>query len=614
MKAKGNSITKTAVWGLMGLLVLGLGGFGAVSFSGNVRTVGTVGDKAISVDQYARELQQQIRAIEAQTNEPLSFQKAQTIGLDRAVLQRLVRLRALDNEADQMGLSIGDENLRERIVQISSFQGIDGKFDREGYRSALQQAGLSEAAFEISLREEAGRALLQQAITAGVVMPTVYADTLINYVAEKRSFTWAKLSQDNLITPLDRSTDEELKTYYDENAEMFMLPASKSITYVTLSPHDLLDEVEVSDEELKQAYDDRSSEYNQPERRLVERLVFQNQEAADQAAAALEVGGTTFEALVEERGLALADIDMGDVSKDELGAAGDSVFAADVSDIVGPLSTNLGPALFRVNGILPALETSLDEARPTLQQDIAADRAGRLVEVKARELDDQLAGGASLEQIASDSKMTLHTIEWTQDSSEDIAAYAGFREAAAGLKESDFPKINQLDDGSIYAMRLDGTKPERPNPFEEARSQVEADWMADQLIAALTAQAETLQKQLLEGADFDAVGLTASINEGQTRDAFIEGTPEGFMAEVFKATPGDVQVVEGDDSVVLVRLDNISHPDENTKTQQLLEQLGTQLNTQLADDVFALYAADVVRRSSPQIDQQAINAVHVNFP
>ena len=451
MKAKGNSITKTAVWGLMGLLVLGLGGFGAVSFTGNIRTVGTVGDKPISVDQYARELQQQIRAIEAQTNEPLSFQQAQTIGLDRAVLQRLVRLRALDNEADQMGLSIGDENLRERIVEISSFQGIDGKFDREGYRYALQQAGLSEAAFEISLREEAGRALLQQAITAGVDMPSVYANTLINYVAEKRSFTWAKLTQDDLTTPLGEPTDEELKTYYDDNAGMFMLPASKSITYVTLSPQDLLDEVEVSDEELRQAYDDRSSEYNQPERRLVERLVFQNQEAADQAAAALEVGGTTFETLVEERGLALADIDMGDVSKDELGAAGDSVFAAQVTDIVGPVPTNLGPALFRVNGVLPALETSFEEARPTLQQDLAADRAGRLVEVKARELDDQLAGGASLEQIAEDSKMTLHTIEWTQDSTEDIAAYAGFREAAAGLKESDFPKISQLDDGSSDA-------------------------------------------------------------------------------------------------------------------------------------------------------------------
>ena len=63
MKAKGNSLTKTAVWVLMGLLILGLGGFGAVNLSGNIRTVGKVGDKEISVDNYARELQQQILSL-----------------------------------------------------------------------------------------------------------------------------------------------------------------------------------------------------------------------------------------------------------------------------------------------------------------------------------------------------------------------------------------------------------------------------------------------------------------------------------------------------------------------------------------------------------------------
>ena len=118
MKAKGNSVTKTAVWILMGMLILGLGGFGAVNFNGNVSSIGTVGDKEISVDQYARELQQQIRAIEGQTGEALSFQQAQAIGLDRAVLQRIVRLRALDNETTEMGISLGDENLRERIIDI----------------------------------------------------------------------------------------------------------------------------------------------------------------------------------------------------------------------------------------------------------------------------------------------------------------------------------------------------------------------------------------------------------------------------------------------------------------------------------------------------------------
>lgn len=43
------SITKPLVWILMGLLILGLGGFGVTSLSGTLRTVGTVGEAEISV-------------------------------------------------------------------------------------------------------------------------------------------------------------------------------------------------------------------------------------------------------------------------------------------------------------------------------------------------------------------------------------------------------------------------------------------------------------------------------------------------------------------------------------------------------------------------------------
>jgi peptidyl-prolyl cis-trans isomerase D len=87
--AKSSGIGKTAMWILMGLLILGLGGFGAVNLSGNIRSLGTVGSKAIPVDTYARQLQNEIRAIEQQTGQPLPFARAQEIGLDRAVLQHL---------------------------------------------------------------------------------------------------------------------------------------------------------------------------------------------------------------------------------------------------------------------------------------------------------------------------------------------------------------------------------------------------------------------------------------------------------------------------------------------------------------------------------------------
>lgn len=44
------------VWGLMSLLILGLGGFGVTNFGGSVRAIGAVGGKEISTNDYARAL------------------------------------------------------------------------------------------------------------------------------------------------------------------------------------------------------------------------------------------------------------------------------------------------------------------------------------------------------------------------------------------------------------------------------------------------------------------------------------------------------------------------------------------------------------------------------
>ncbi len=47
-------VKEAAVWIMMGMLILGLGGFGVTNFGGTVSTVGTVGKVEITADDYAR--------------------------------------------------------------------------------------------------------------------------------------------------------------------------------------------------------------------------------------------------------------------------------------------------------------------------------------------------------------------------------------------------------------------------------------------------------------------------------------------------------------------------------------------------------------------------------
>ena len=614
MSARG-SISKTLVWILLGLLILGLAGFGATNLSGTIRTVGTVGDEPIEVDDYARALQDELRAIGAETGRAVTFQEARAAGLDQQVLARLVTTAALDHETARLGISVGDATLAEQLREIPAFQGPDGAFDREAYRFRLENVGLTEAEFEEDLRDETARTLVQGAVLAGTPAPDALTDVLLTHLGERRDFTWAALAPDDLDAALPEPTEAELRAYYEENIAEFTAPETRAITYAWLTPQMILDTVEVDEAAIRELYEERSDEFDQPERRLVERLVFADEAAAEAAAARLASGEADFETLVEERGLELADVDMGDVARDDLDDAAEAVFAAGTGEVVGPAPSALGPALYRVNGVLSAQETSFEEARDMLREELAFARARRVIESQAEGMDDLLAGGATLEELADETEMRLGQIDWHPGVEEGIAAYEDFRAAAASVSEEDYPAVESLGDGAIFALRLDEIVPPAPRPFEEVEAEVRAGWERARALDALASEAEASAEALREGRRFAAVGFSdATATEGATRSGFVPGAPAALLDAVFEMRQGEVRVVEADGRVILVRLDSVAEPDrDDPDTAQLAEAIEAQLSGGIAQDLFEVYLREIRTRAGVALDQAAINAVHAQF-
>ncbi|NRB18521.1 MAG: SurA N-terminal domain-containing protein [Rhodobacteraceae bacterium] len=605
-------LSKTFVWILMGMIMFGLVGFGAVSFSGSNTAVATVGDRDITVEEYYRAMQREQRALQAQTGQLIPMSQLAALGIDRQVLGRLVSIAAIDNEVGQLGISIGDENLLKEIVEIPSFQGLSGEFDRESYTYALGNAGLSERDFEDDLRREAARTLVQGAMMVGAEMPTTMRDTITNFIGARRSFSWVQLGQDQTAMIALAPTDGELQAYYDGNPDLFTLPEAKEITYVLMSPTMLIDQVEIDQQALQDLFNQRADQYQAPERRLVERLVFSDAAAASSAMAQLETNGATFESLVDNRGLALADVDMGDVTMGALGAAGQDIFSAQVGDVVGPLPTDLGPALFRINGHLGARVTLLADVEAELRDELASGRARRLIEQQAEEIDDLLAGGATLEDIADETDMELGQISWTAQSSDGVAAYNGFRETAAAVTAEDFPAVNFLEDGSLFAIRLDNTLPARPEPLAEAMTKALQGWNAEQRQNAITTEAKAILARAETKGEFDD-NLTVTAETGLTRTAYIDNTPADMMTQLFEMAPGELRLVSDDSSTVVLRLEEILPASENNDLTALANALQAQLNQALSQALFQAFAQDAQFRARPTIDQQAINAVQANF-
>ena len=594
---------------LMALLALSLLGFGVEGFGGRTTSIGSVGNRTISTNEYGRALQNELRALQSQFGSSITMEQARLFGLDQMVLEQLVTGAVLDNEAERLGVSAGDTTVQREILQISAFQGLDGNIDRSAYRFALQNAGMTEREFEDSIRNDVARTILQRAVVSGAAAPDSYVSQLLEFQAQTRDVTITSLSAQNLPEPVGQPDAAELQAFYDENLERYTLPEGKRIRYAWITPEMMIDEIEVDEAILRQAYESRLGEFSQPERRLVERLVFSDTAAADAARARLDAGEITFEGLAAERGLDLDDTDMGDVSRAQLGTAADPVFALTEPGIAGPVETSLGPALFRMNAILAAQEVSFDEARDQLRDEQLSDLARRTLGDDLDLYEDLIAGGASVSDIAQETRMEAGEIDWRPGTTSGIAAYESFRDAAQALQDGDFPEIQQMHDGGLFVLELVETLPEAPRPLDEVRTEVVAAWQNDRILEGLRVLADDL------AAGREIATATVPVRfDGVRRSDTLPDLPRDVVTASFEMSPDEFRVIETANRVHVLELHAIQSPDlMMDEVSQLREALDAQVEQSIAQDLFGYFSASLRDTTPIQLNQQVIDAVQAGF-
>ena len=599
---------------LLGMLVVGLGGFGVSNFGNQVDTVVTVGKAQVSTSQYARALNAQIAQFSKQFGQQFTFAQAQMFGLDAQTLQSLISNAALDNEAIRLGVSAGDLRVAQAIATNKAFFDVSGKFDRTAYEQLLKQNGLTVKEFETGLRDDLSRQLLQAAIVGGMQTPKALTDTLYAYQAETRGFSVLQLTESSLPKKLPSPSDADLQSFYTAHIADFTRPEAKRVSYALLQPADLAKDQTVAEADIKAAYDAASDTFNIPEKRLVERLVYPSEEEAKAAKAKLDAG-TPFEDLVKARGLELMDIDMGDVTQAELGAAGKDVFAMTEPGVVGPLATDLGPALFRMNTILPAQITTFEQAHDQLKGDLQLAAATKAIADTFEPINDLLAGGATIAETAKDQAMTEGTTDYAAgaDDNDPVTLDAEFAKAVEAMEPGDFAQAIALSDGSIMVLQVSETVPQTPVPFDKAREKITAAYHAETLAKALTALADSHLAAAKSGTRLEALGIIDTVASA-TRSAKLSAIPTDVLAMVFTLKPGDVAKVDANGTVALVRLDTVTPAElASDAAKAEMDKLSTQAAQSTAQDAYDLFSTAMTTQGGLTIDQAAITAVQARM-
>lgn len=613
--------TNPLVIGILGILVVGLIGFGGRVSSGiGASGVASVGGETVTTDDYIRAMQRELQNVSQQLGQQVSLDQAMALGIDRIVLSRLVAAAALDSKARELGLSVGDAAVRDSLMQTEAFQGLDDKFDNDAYGFALERMGLTPAEYDILIRKGTTRDLIRRGISAGVAMPESAAAALLAYAGEKRGFDRVTLTATALPVPVATPGEFEARAFYDAHNDRFMTPETREITYVALNAADLAPTVTVTDAKLREAYDSRIAEFEIPETRAVERLAFASEADATSALARINSGEITFEALVAGRDLNLADLDLGIIARPELPVeARETVFGPANPGIYGPAVTLLGPALFRVNAILAPVSTPFEQAVATLRPEIALVEASGLVADEAAKLQDLLAGGATFEDIDAETAFALTKISWHPGLTEGIAADPVFQSEAAAVTEGEDRDPVNLSDGGIAVLRLDAIRAPTLRPFAEVAALATAALKLETESTAIAAYAEQLRGEISTSTTLAALasekGLALHTSPPTNRGGTIAGAPVGLIEKLFEIKAQETAIVASPDRADLVQLTAITPFDPSAaENQPLMQQASQQLSRQVSDDLFAVYAQAVQDEAGVSINASLIQALLQRFP
>ena len=497
-------------------------------FSGgpSLGAIVTVGDTEIGGAELSDAYRRRMNAVSRQLGTTLTTEQARQFGIVDQVVQSLVSAALYDAEADALGVVIGDGAIAARIRMEPSFKGQQGQFDRGIYEQVLAANGMVEQAFIDSMRREISRDQLLGSLAGALPQSTQLADRLYRWRNERRTADYIVLKYDPnsaVATP----DDTILRRYHGDNAARFTAPDYRKITYIHLTPDDVMGNITIPENELRDAYDSRLDEFSIAERRTVQQMIFADEVTARKAAGML-AEGRAFVALAKK--LANQDpkaTNLGDVLRDGLpGTLGENVFKLSTGETSPPLKGPFGWYLMRVIAVKQATIRSLEEVRALIHDELASDRAIEVLFELSNTLQDILGGGATLAAAASQigAKLIYVAALDRQGRGADGKPIAdipqGLIENAYNTLIDEQSALVDSGDSGYLIVQVESETPSVLREFGSVRNDVIAAWKREYRRDKLENRANEIVERLNKGAGLRHIAAELKLGAVTTSAAF----------------------------------------------------------------------------------------------
>ncbi len=496
------------------ILVTGIGtpsGLGNMSLQGD--SVASMGRHHVSATELERHVVSQLDMAKRQNPE-------QNAGLDmpgfiagggfESGYVDYVTGKAIEFFGLDQGMVASKLVLDRQIAQIPAFHGPTGEFDQQVFESVLGQQRLTPADFRKDLAGAFIRQQLLVPVAGSPQLPLGMATAYAGLMLETRNGVVGAVPS-ALMAAGPAPTEAEIAAHYTKIRGSFMVPEQRALKYAVFGVENVPNAVP-TDADVAAYYKANAAKYAAVEARTLSQVVLPDQAAANAFSAKIKAG-QSFDVTAKAAGFAPSDTAIGAKSRADLAAfSSDAVaaaaFALPKGGVSVPVQSDLGWHVVRVDAIQITPGKTLAQARPEIFGSLARQKGDEAMIDLVNKIEDQLAEGASLDEVAKTFNLTvvkspLLTVNGQSVDGKPVTIapeLAGLLKSGFAMGADDEPMVETLTPNKRFAMLgVDQTVPAAPLSLDKVRPQVVADLIARRGAAAAQKLAASIAAKVNAG-------------------------------------------------------------------------------------------------------------------
>ncbi len=619
-----SGVSKFILFGFMvmavgGLVMMDVGGFFRGGVSGT-NTVAKIGNSKLSSLTFDRTVRRTL------SQQGLDIETAYKLGFIKQILDAEISNTLMRRASYDLGIQISDKMVAEQINRLIEPYVSDTTSTEEALTRILYSQGMTEGDFVNAIRSEMTNTMLRSALQLGSAVTTNQeTQDLYQYRNEERTIETVFYPNDT-VDGVQQPVDEILLPFYQAGQERYAVPESRTLTMALLSEEALAGEFDISEEELKQIYEKEIDAFTLPERRLLQQSVVSTQALALSLVEKLNQGKSLKDAVEGVTGNTESYLGEEDFQQEGLPKElADSVFSAPKETVVGPVQTALGWHVLFLKDILPPEIRPFKTIKEELRKDMMQLRlADQMYEI-ANDLDDRMAGGANLEDVAKEMGLTIKAIGplrddgSTPDNKDGIKDFATDRskilQTTFELLENETAPVMELSDGRFAALRVDVITPKSYTPFDDVKTTLAKIWIHDQQDVLNRQKAQESLKQL--AMETKSLKDLARDNKSKVKtyklkrvDDLPPALTEEARTKFFELGQGGYALSRVKDGYIVGKIATVTLPDVTKITEEDLQSITESATRTVQNETLLVYLEHLHQKYGVKISAGTLDAIY----